>query len=343
MTSERDIERVLDRWFTERPTQVADRVLDEVADRIARQPQQPAWRVPRRDSHVNINLKALPAVAAVIVVAVAGFAVLRPSSTGIGVPGATQSPRPTQSPSVATPSPSVATPAAIVCEDDLPGCAGPLAAGEHGSSQFGPRLIHYETPVGWTNSIDTPTIYKLDSPGGGTSILLWTGVSIEDQTPTSCDPAVKAGGDLPSAEQWVSYLTSHQGLVTTTPAPADFPGNTDKNGRSMDISMDPAWTQTCPGGAGPEVMFIAHQAQPPAVYGVGPADKVRLVVLDTASYGQATVLIEVYGPSDDAGFSAAVDLASDVMDTFVFGCGPSTGYGPCGGYPAPTPTATPKP
>ena len=34
MTSERDIERILDHWFTERPTQVADRVLDEVADRI---------------------------------------------------------------------------------------------------------------------------------------------------------------------------------------------------------------------------------------------------------------------------------------------------------------------
>ena len=30
MTSERDIERLLDRWFTDRPTVVADRVLDEV-------------------------------------------------------------------------------------------------------------------------------------------------------------------------------------------------------------------------------------------------------------------------------------------------------------------------
>ncbi len=92
MTSERDIERVLDHWFTERPTQVADRVLDEVADRIARQPQQPAWRVSRRDSHVNTNLKALLAVAAIIVVAVAGFAVLRPSSPpASAAPGADRS------------------------------------------------------------------------------------------------------------------------------------------------------------------------------------------------------------------------------------------------------------
>ena len=68
MTSERDIERLLDRWFTERPTEVADRVLDEVADRIGRLPQRRAWRVLRRDSHVNSYLKPLLAVAAVIVV-----------------------------------------------------------------------------------------------------------------------------------------------------------------------------------------------------------------------------------------------------------------------------------
>ena len=42
MTSDRDIEHVLDHWFTERPTPVSDRVLDEVGDRIARQRQRPA-------------------------------------------------------------------------------------------------------------------------------------------------------------------------------------------------------------------------------------------------------------------------------------------------------------
>ena len=118
MTSERDIERILDHWFAERPTQVADRVLDEAADRIARQPQQPAWRVSLRDSHVNTYFKPLLAVAAIVVVAVAGFAVLRPSSAGFGGPGATESPP-------LTPSTSVSPAAAIQCEDDLPGCAGP--------------------------------------------------------------------------------------------------------------------------------------------------------------------------------------------------------------------------
>jgi hypothetical protein len=172
--------------------------------------------------------------------------------------------------------------------------------------------------------------------------LLWAGVSVEDQTPTSCEPKALAGGESPSAAEWVSYLTAHPGLVTTTPAPVDFSGDKDANGQSVDLSMDPGWTQTCPGRTAPEVMFIAHTSQPPAVYGVRPADRLHLVVVDTmSSYGTATVLIEVYGPSAGTGFSAAVDLASSVMNTFVFGCGPGAGYGPCSGYPVATLAPTP--
>jgi hypothetical protein len=125
------------------------------------------------------------------------------------------------------------------------------------------------------------------------------------------------------------------------PKPVDFPGSKDANGQSIDVSIDPGWTQICPGHTAPEVDFIAHLSPPPAVYGVGPADRLHLVVVDTTSYGPATVLIEVYGPSDDDGFSAAVNLASGVMDTFVFGCGVGAGYGPCGGYPASTSAPTP--
>jgi hypothetical protein len=340
MTQQRDIERLLDHWFSAGPTEAPDRAIDVVADRIEHQSQRPAWRLQPRPSPMNHSSKIAIAAAAVLIVAVIGVNLLASSSTGVGGPSATPgvSARPSAS---ATSIASATADGGFVCEGDLAGCAGPLQEGVHGSSWFGPRLIHYVTPAGWINSIDTTTIYKLDSPGGGTSILLWTGVSIEDQTPTSCEPVAIAGGIAPSAAQWVSYLSSHRGLVTTTPTPTNFPGGRDENGRSMDISMDPAWTQTCPGHTEPEVMFIAHPSQPPAVYGVGPANKLHLVVLDTSSYGAATVLIEVYGPSDEAGFSAAVDLARGVMDTFVFGCGPSTGYGPCGGYPASTLTPSP--
>lgn len=319
MNPRSDTDRVLRHWLSDGPTSMPDRVIDLVAERISRQPQRRTWRLDRR-LRMTSPMKFSAAVAAAVLVAVVGWNVL-PKSDGSGAP-ASPSPTPT----------APATAVKIACEDDLLGCAGPLAAGAHGSSHFGPRLIQYVTPSGWANSIDTTTIYKLDAPDGSTSILLWADVSIEDQTPTSCEPVAMAGGRPPSAAQWVSYLTSKRGLITTTPVVADFPGDVDQHGQSVDISMDPGWTQTCPGGTGPEVLFIAHTAPPPAVYGVGPTDKLHLVVLDTTSYGPATVMIEVYGPSNEAGFSAAVDLASSVMDSFVFGCGIGA-YGPCGGYP----------
>ena len=115
MTSERDIERVLDHWFADGPTQVADRVLDEVADRIARQPQQPAWRGSRRDSHVNTYLKPLLAVAAVLVIAVVGWNLMPGGSTRIGGPQSTESQPPTPSPAPSPTPSSTPRPARMDC------------------------------------------------------------------------------------------------------------------------------------------------------------------------------------------------------------------------------------
>jgi hypothetical protein len=282
------------------------------------------------------------AVTVALLAAVAAGAIL----TGVGGTGPSLSPSLSPSPSPASPStgstPTAsdaadASPPAITCENDLPGCAGLLEAGAHGSKHFAPRLIHFETPAGWINTIDTPTIYKLDAPGAAASILLWTDVSIEDQTATSCEPVARAGGVTAKADEWVAYLAAHRGLVTTTPAPFDFAGNQDKRTQVMDIRMAPTWTATCPGRADPEVLFVAHPSAPAAVYGVGPADRVRLIVLDTETYGSHTVLIEVYGPLDDAGFDATMRITDPVLRTFVFGCGPGAGYGPCGGYASAAP------
>jgi len=331
MTYERDLARLLDHWLADGPVVVADRVIDDVASRIVRQPQRPAWRlltwrIPSMPSTFKVAVAALAVVAA----ATGLLLITRPRSSGpAGLPasatpsvGASATHAPTASPSARV----------AVCEDDLPGCEGPLAAGAHGSAHFAPRLIHYDTPAGWTNSIDTSTIYKLDGPGGA-SILLWTDISIEDQTPTSCEPAAKSGRAAPLAADWVAYLTSHPGLVTTAPAEFDFPGNRDEGTQALEITLDPGWNQSCPGRTVPEVLFIAHPTEPAAAYGVTSADRVRVIVFDTGSYGPHTVLVEVYGPRDDAGFAATLGITDPVLKSFVFGCGPGAGYGPCSGYP----------
>ena len=111
MTTQRDIERLLDDWLAEGPTQVSDRVVDQVADRIGHQSQPPAWRLSWKDSPVNRYIKPLAAVAAVAIVAVVGWKVVGyPSGSGIGAsptPTPTELPRPTSTASpAATPSPT---------------------------------------------------------------------------------------------------------------------------------------------------------------------------------------------------------------------------------------------
>jgi hypothetical protein len=72
MTHERDIERLLDHWLADGPTQSPDRVLELVADRIERQAQRPVWRLDWRHPNVNTYVKLAIAAAALMLVAVVG-------------------------------------------------------------------------------------------------------------------------------------------------------------------------------------------------------------------------------------------------------------------------------
>ena len=77
MTHERDIERLLDTWLSDGPTDVPDRVFDLVADRIARQPQRPAWRFRiRRFPTMSTPIKLVAVGAALLAVLLGGAAFL---------------------------------------------------------------------------------------------------------------------------------------------------------------------------------------------------------------------------------------------------------------------------
>ena len=90
MNPDRDFDRLLDEWFADGPREAADRVVIGAADRIERQSQRPAWRLPGKDVHMNLKLWG--AAAAVLVVAVfAGSKLLAPTSNP-GSGGATPTP-----------------------------------------------------------------------------------------------------------------------------------------------------------------------------------------------------------------------------------------------------------
>ena len=86
MNQQRDIERLLDHWFSDGPTEAPDRVIDRIADRIERQSQRHAWRLQRRPYPMNTYAKIAVAAAAVLIVALVGYNLLPANNKGIGGP-----------------------------------------------------------------------------------------------------------------------------------------------------------------------------------------------------------------------------------------------------------------
>jgi hypothetical protein len=107
MTPERNVEPILRRWLVDGVDEMPERVYLSIIDRVVREPQRRTWRVLWKDSHVSTYFKPLLAVTAIVAVAVAGFAFLRPSSPAVGPsspfetpslsPSFTSSPRPAPS------------------------------------------------------------------------------------------------------------------------------------------------------------------------------------------------------------------------------------------------------
>jgi len=309
MTSERDIERVLDHWFAERPTQVADRVLDEVADRIGREPRRPAW-LPWRATHMLGNIKPLAAVAAVIVIAVVGFAILRPSS-GSNVGGAASaapSPSlvPSRSPSAA---PSASPSASAVFPSWFPPSsegAGILSAGTQTTRTFLAGST-FTVPVGWVNDTDNPFQYALfpDSSANETHYPAWQD-TVQNMLLTSmvpnnmfaiCDATGLFQGS--TAAEIVDGIVANEALSTSDPVDITIGG---LSGREVDVQINPDWSGTC-----------ALSPEEPARHWMD--HRGRIIVLDRPVAGTIGIGI---GSKYSADFGAFLAEAMPVIESFQF-------------------------
>jgi hypothetical protein len=334
MNERSDIDRVLHRWFDDGPSTMPDRVVDVVTGRIALEHQRPARRLPWRHRVMNPMLKFGAAIAAVFVIAVVGWTLLPIGPAGIGGPPAAASPTPTSAPTRA-PTPTATASASLAagaCEFGI-GCAGQLTSGQARSYHFRPHLW-FTTSGGWTNSVDEPSVYKLDrSAADGSSILVWSGAAIAEQTP-SCEPVARPGSAHDTADDWLAFIGSHPGLDASTPTAVELDRS---RGWAVELTVAADWTTTCPTHADkPEVMLLVNQVG--GEYGIFTGQRLHLFVVDFVPIGCAngdtsctsTVVIEVYGSGGADEFATAVAAARTVIDTFSFGCGPSYGRGPCG-------------
>lgn len=315
MNDDPQLGRAIEAWLADGPHVMPDRVLFDVADRIDRQRQRPAWRLPWRLPTMRTPMFA---IAGITLVAVLGIVALVP----LGI-GGTPSPAPASAAPAASnppsPTPALASASPVACEDDLPGCAGPLGVGPNRSDQFEPRLF-FTTADAWTNVIDQPHVYKLDPAASTESLIAWSGTRVADD----CTPTPKAGIGS-TATDVLAYVRQHPGLEVSDPVRSTIDG---LPATTVDLTVKAGWQIQCADGVRTDVQFLVT-APGDWWYGVAPGMRMRLVLVDesrgTGANAPTLLVFQVYGPSDPAAFKRAVAPAQAVIDSLGIGCGPAAG------------------
>jgi hypothetical protein len=221
MSTERETTRIVRSWLEEGRTSLPDWVRDDVLDRLPatqqRRSRWPAWRF----NPVNTYAKVAIGVAAVAVVAVAGFNLL-PRSTGPGGPG----PSPTNT--LTTPSPSPApsrTPeptASLVAREIKPCCT-------EDDPRFDSMTFAIMAPPSWGPLEDLGVTAHWDGPDGDEAFVgLYPGGNLFSDP---CLTDAEAGADVPvgpTVDDLVTALVDHPSLAVTDPVDITLAGYSGK-------------------------------------------------------------------------------------------------------------------
>ena len=288
MTQDRDLERLLGQWLGEGPTEVPDRVIDVIADRIGHQPQRPAWRFHWRPTTMIPSLRAAAAVAAVVLIAIGALYVLRPSSApNVGGPNPTASPSPAASPSPSS-SPSLIS-----------------------SATFKPTLS-LVAPAGWKGSDGDRTFFveaPTASSEGGKSVGIMSGPFVRFNDPDCENKAPAAVGA--SVAEVVATLTGDPRLTATSPQTATVG---DLTGQMLDVQVASTWTGTCAWSGGKPAVLIVSATDTGPAFGTGGTGRDRYIFLDV---GESVVAINI-GTPDGSTFEAFVAEAMPIVERIQF-------------------------
>jgi hypothetical protein len=191
MNEDRDLDRLLDAWFAEGPVQVADRVIDGTAGRIARQRQLPAWRLRSwRFPTMSTPLK-LVAIGAALVAALAAGAVL------VGGGGRVMAPAPSPSPTPVPP--------------PLPN--GSLAAGTYAAHPVPGMTWTITVPDGWTGHDDWFVSYDVGPDVHSVSV----GGPTENESVPRDSCAAEGTKTAASVEEFVAAVQARDDWTVSAP------------------------------------------------------------------------------------------------------------------------------
>ena len=314
MNAERsDFDRALRTWFEEGPTVMADRVVDVIADRIARQPQRRTWRLRGRP-FMNTYLKLAAGLAAVLVFAVVGYNLL-PGRAGPGAP--TSAPTPSAQPSPTTAATEAATCTGIV---DAPNDDTTLEPCRYRFRPFEevPNLsVVADIPEGWFNyqSWGVGIVGRgSDAPSGVTVIFsrnehgLYSDPCHWDLDGTG---TWEQEGDIevgPSVSDLVDALRENTSYTSTTPSPVAFG---PYEGQELEIQLPADLNlETCDVDEEGEPRY---RPMPDTIYAQGDGNRWRMSIVDVA--GTRVFPTVVYYEGTPA---ADLEAAEGIIDSLEF-------------------------
>lgn len=200
MTRDQDIERVLERWFTEGPTQMPDRLFEYV-DHIDRLPQRRRARLMTRFVAMNSTFRLATAAVVILIAGVAGAAFL----TRPGVVGTGSSPTLSAAPSVsAQPSPP-----AVVIPLEGTWATGPIPITDIKASMVAAGIDTGDADA-WIAEVGSPTRYSF--------LLGFTGTTFthSEETPDMAMQVGEAGTFALTGKQLVLSLGEPGNVDTYT-------------------------------------------------------------------------------------------------------------------------------
>ena len=175
--------------------------------------------------------------------------------------------------------------------------------------------LSYTVPDGWANVIDGPDGYTLarqGAPQGGAINLFST--AIADSQAPGCPGTIEPGIGR-TAAALSTWLTTLPGVAATTSTPVTVGG---LSGYTLDVSIKPSWTQTCPYSQGkPYVAMFTNGLSGDINFdwGLAKGAAMRLFLLDLPD--GRTTLIDVDAP-DQATWNAFLADAMPVINSIEF-------------------------
>ena len=212
------------------------------------------------------------------------------------------------------------------CTESGDFCLGDIDAGTYSSQYFDPFVpsggawkprfdaLRYTVPAGWANGVDYPSTFSLrkQTAPNDSAIFIWSDVAIvsnADSCSETPEPSVAHAADAVA-----NWMTTAPGVVASEPRDVSLGG---LSGGTIDVSMDPAWTQTCPFSDGKprRSLFTDTVAGPGLQWGLGAETRMRLYILDVGD--GRTVVVDIEG-QDKLTYDSMLGEASSIVESLVF-------------------------